>query len=77
MKAFDADQNGMLDATELHAWRSFGQNVMNEWEWEATPAHMAGMKMAWTEAKLNRSMDSASMVEVSRFMLNVWNVMLS
>lgn len=77
MKAFDADENGLLDASELHKWRAFAEEVMTQWKWEATPAHMQAMQSAWTDAKLNSNMKSASMVEVSRFMVNVWNVLLS
>jgi len=77
MRGFDADSNGLLDETELGAWRTFLKGVMTEWNWEPSEAMVAGLKQAWADAQVNGDAKSASMIEIAHFMINFWNVLLT
>ena len=75
MKGFDADQNGMLTAEELGAWKNFIQNMFTEYGWDMSQYHDQ-FRAAWDEAQVNGDNESASRIEVAHFILNSWNIFL-
>merc|ERR1719431_2263055 len=75
LAGFDSDKNNLLDASELSAWRSFVQGMMADWKWEASPAQQAAFAQAWNDAQ-DADPSSASMIEIARFLLATFNIML-
>jgi len=77
MAAFDADDNGLLDMTELGKWKAMGEEMMKQWSWTPSADQMARMEQAWMDAQVDNNPENASLIEVAKFIANTWNVFLS
>ena len=50
LAGFDADSNGILDATELMNWKSTVQSLMASWGWNPSADTQACLRDAWANA---------------------------
>ena len=51
LAGFDSDNDGILNAGELSAWRAFVQGGLDSWNWNPSGAQVAGLKAAWSNAQ--------------------------
>ena len=92
LEAFDANDDGILEGEELTAWRTFIQNALSQNNWNPSDADVAALKAAWANAqgntfenshpKLKRILvdgddNTASRMEISRFIVGTWNVLIN
>ena len=76
LKAFDADNNGKLEGAELTEAKTYVTGMLTSNSWNPSAADIAGVKAAWANAQVDGNDDSASTVELARFLVGTWNVML-
>merc|ERR1711937_17648 len=77
LAGFDADDNGILEGDELSAWKGFVQGKMAEWNWNPSDSDVAALKAAWANAQMDGDANTGSMVEIAKFVVGAWNVMLN
>jgi len=75
MKAFDADNNGLLDSSELTAWRAYVREIVTAWGWSLSDGQISELEQAWKNAQ-DTDENSASMIEIARFLLSSYNIFL-
>merc|ERR1712227_680327 len=75
MKAFDADNNGLLDSSELTAWRAYVREIVTAWGWSLSDGQISELDQAWKNAQ-DTDENSASMIEIARFLLSSYNIFL-
>merc|ERR1711934_1083206 len=76
LEAFDADENGMMDSSELRTWRLTMQKMLAEYGWQPNAGHVAAMTAAWAKSQTDEDPFSASMMELARFTILMWNSFL-
>ncbi|CAG5110577.1 Oidioi.mRNA.OKI2018_I69.chr2.g4963.t1.cds [Oikopleura dioica] len=76
LEAFDADENGLMDSAELRAWRLAMQEMLSEYGWQPNAEHVAAVTAAWAQSQTDDDPFSASMVELARFTMLMWNAFL-
>merc|ERR1711970_1200298 len=64
LKAFDSDTNGLV------------KGDLAENGWNPSEDSLNGMKAAWANAQVDGDDNSASMLELARFVVGAWNVLL-
>merc|ERR1711993_106900 len=76
LKAFDSDTNGLVEGDELTNWKNFVKGQLAENGWNPSEDSLNGMKAAWANAQVDGDDNSASMLELARFVVGAWNVLL-
>merc|ERR1711931_565179 len=74
--AFDSDSNGILTGQELTALRSFVTSALTSNSWNPSADDINAVKAAWANAQVDGDDNSASMIELSKFIIGTWNVLL-
>jgi len=74
--AFDSDSNGILVGEELTALRSFVTSALTSNSWNPSADDINAVKAAWANAQVDGDDNSASMIELSKFIIGTWNVLL-
>ncbi|CAG5078812.1 Oidioi.mRNA.OKI2018_I69.PAR.g9093.t1.cds [Oikopleura dioica] len=72
LEAFDADRDQSLSSTEQNAWRSKMREMFSAFGYQPTPEQHAAMVAAWALSQTDDD-PSASLIELSRFNLLLWN----
>merc|ERR1711970_390 len=76
LKAFDSDNNGKLEGGELTAAKQYVTGMLTSNSWNPSAADIAGVRAAWANAQVDGNDNTASTVELARFLVGTWNVML-
>merc|ERR1711970_164660 len=76
LKAFDSDNNGKLEGGELTAAKQYVTGMLTSNPWNPSAADIAGVRAAWANAQVDGNDNTASTVELARFLVGTWNVML-
>merc|ERR1711990_328880 len=76
LKAFDSDTNGLVEGDELTNWKNFVKGQLAENGWNPSEGSLDAMKAAWANAQTDGDDNSASMLELARFVVGAWNVLL-
>ena len=76
ISAFDANKNGMLEASELTTWRSTIEGMMGQWDWNPTPEMQACFASAWKNGDQNGNLADGTRHEIALFTLGSWNCLL-
>merc|ERR1711951_46330 len=74
--AFDSDSNGILTGAELTSLRSFVTEALTSNSWNPSADDISAVKAAWANAQVDGDDNSASMIELSKFIIGTWNVLL-
>merc|ERR1712147_571594 len=72
----NADNNAKLEGAELTEVKTYVTGMLTSNSWNPSAADIAGVKAAWANAQVDGNDDSASTVELARFLVGTWNVML-
>merc|ERR1712099_173969 len=76
LKAFDSDTNGLVEGEELTNWKNFVKGQLAENGWNPSEESLDAMKAAWANAQTDGDENSASMLEIAKFVIGAWNVLL-
>merc|ERR1711990_89164 len=80
VKSWDTvDQDGsggLVEGDELTNWKNFVKGQLAENGWNPSEDSLNGMKAAWANAQVDGDDNSASMLELARFVVGAWNVLL-
>jgi len=74
--AFDGDNNGILTGSELTELRQFVTTALTSNSWNPSANDINAVKAAWANAQVDGDDNSASMIELSKFIIGTWNVLL-
>merc|ERR1711887_480881 len=76
LKAFDSNNNGKLEGGELTAAKQYVTGMLTSNSWNPSAADIAGVRAAWANAQVDGNDNTASTVELARFLVGTWNVVL-
>jgi len=75
LAAFDHNDDGILGAFELEEWMEFMNNYFLENNWDESS--LDALEQLWIAAQVDYDTEWASRVELSRFIIGLWNVLLT
>jgi len=72
LNAFDKNENGVMDASEIEAWKAEGAKMMQMFGWEFTEDQLNAFKQMWIATDIDGDYGSRSMMEQINFLLKQW-----
>merc|ERR1712035_30717 len=77
LKGFDSNTDGILSGSELSSFRSFVEGALASNDWNPSASDVAAIKAAWANAQVDGDDNTASLLELAKFTVGAWNVLLA